>query len=221
MLDEKLELPLKKIGGTMPEDLPTPEKSIQQIEKEQIIMNVLKIKDMIEDINNLDEALLAQLSDKLWELGNLDDIKERVSSELFDLHIGINMIGIWKSEGWDSLIGEQADFVPYIPASLQELGLWDIRNVFENAISLFPEDTVFKSDNEEYYDVYNFLTSFSYKAQSEKLKAIAPEKRRDLVKLLRQKVKLLDELTEQYWSEDSEMSGWKQIFDYIHKNIML
>ena len=24
----------KKIGGTMPEDLPTPEKSIQQIEKE-------------------------------------------------------------------------------------------------------------------------------------------------------------------------------------------
>lgn len=27
---------IEKIGGTMPEDLPTPEKSIQQIEKEQI-----------------------------------------------------------------------------------------------------------------------------------------------------------------------------------------
>ena len=27
---------IEKIGGTMPEDLPTPDKSIQQIEKEQI-----------------------------------------------------------------------------------------------------------------------------------------------------------------------------------------
>lgn len=33
---------IEKIGGTMPEDLPTPEKSIQQIEKEQ--MNRLKAK---------------------------------------------------------------------------------------------------------------------------------------------------------------------------------
>lgn len=27
---------IEKIGGTMPEDLPTPDKSIQQIEKEQM-----------------------------------------------------------------------------------------------------------------------------------------------------------------------------------------
>ncbi len=27
---------IEKIGGTMPEDLPTPEKSIRQIEKEQL-----------------------------------------------------------------------------------------------------------------------------------------------------------------------------------------
>ena len=27
---------IKKIGGTMPEDIPTPDKSIQQIEKEQM-----------------------------------------------------------------------------------------------------------------------------------------------------------------------------------------
>ena len=33
---------IKKIGGTMPEDLPKPEKSIQQIEKEQ--MEMLKVK---------------------------------------------------------------------------------------------------------------------------------------------------------------------------------
>lgn len=35
-LEKKLGVLLKKIGGTMPEDLPVPEKSIQQIEKEQM-----------------------------------------------------------------------------------------------------------------------------------------------------------------------------------------
>ena len=183
--------------------------------------SMLKIEDMIEDLNNLGEAKLVQLSDKLWELGNLDDIKEKVSTELFNLHIGINMIGIWKSEGWDSIIGEHADFVPYIPVVLQEFELCDVRYAFENVISLFPKETVFKSDNVEYYDIYNFFTSFNHKVQNEKLKAITPEKRREIIKLKRQKIRILDELTVQYWSDDSEKAGWKQVFDYIHQKVLL
>ncbi len=35
---------IEKIGGTMPEDLPTPEKSIQQVEKEQIARLKAKAK---------------------------------------------------------------------------------------------------------------------------------------------------------------------------------
>ena len=35
---------IKKIGGTMPEDLPKPEKSIQQIEKEQLARLKAKAK---------------------------------------------------------------------------------------------------------------------------------------------------------------------------------
>ena len=182
---------------------------------------MLKIEDMIEDLYNFDVAAFAQLSDKLWKLGNLDVIKEKVTPELFNLHIGINMIGIWKSEGWDSIIGEQAHFVPYISVVLHEFELCDVRDSFESVISLFPKDTVFQSDNEEYYDIYNFFTSFSHKVQNEKLKAITLEKRRELVKLKRQRVNLLDELTEQYWSDDSEMAGWKQVFDYIYKKVML
>ena len=180
---------------------------------------MLKIEDVIENLNNLDVTAFAQLSNKLWELGNLDDIKEKVTPELFHLHIGINMIGLWKSEGWDAIIGEHAYFVPYIPVVLREFELPDIRERFENVISLFPEGTVFRSDNEEYYDVYNFLTTFGHKTQSEKLKAIAPEKRRELVKSMRQNVNFLDELTELYWSDFSEKAGWKQIFHYIHKHI--
>ena len=36
---------IEKIGGTMPEDLPTPEKSIQQIEKEQMARLRRKAKE--------------------------------------------------------------------------------------------------------------------------------------------------------------------------------
>ena len=36
---------IEKIGGTMPEDLPTPEKSIQEIEKEQMARLNKKAKD--------------------------------------------------------------------------------------------------------------------------------------------------------------------------------
>lgn len=35
---------IEKIGGTMPEDLPTPEKSIQQVEKEQLARLEAKAK---------------------------------------------------------------------------------------------------------------------------------------------------------------------------------
>lgn len=182
---------------------------------------MLQIEDVIENLNNLDDVAFAQLSNKLWELGSLDDIKEKVTVELFNLHIGINMIGIWKSEGWDSIIGEQTDFVPYISTVLQELELCDVRDAFENVIALFPEETVFNSDNEEYYDIYNFFTSFSHKARNEKLKAVTPEKRREMVKLMRQRVSLLDALTEKYWGDDSEMAGWKRVYDYIHKNVKL
>ena len=33
---KEVRVAIEKIGGTMPEDLPTPEKSIQQVEKEQL-----------------------------------------------------------------------------------------------------------------------------------------------------------------------------------------
>ena len=180
---------------------------------------MLKIEDMIEDVNKLDETMLAELSDKLWQFGSLGHIKENVSMELFHLYIGINLIGIWQSEGWDSIFGEQADFIPYISVVLQELELGDIRDAFEDVISLFPEDTIFKSNSEAYYDIYNFFTSFSYKVQNEKLKAIVPEKRRELVRLIRKKISILDELTEQYWSVGAEAGGWSRVFDYIRKNI--
>lgn len=74
----------------------------------------------------------------------------------------------------------------------------------QDVIALFPEDTVFASDDEAYYDIYNFLTTFSGKTQNEKLQAITPEKRREMVKLMRQKVNQLNEVTEKHWNDKME-----------------
>lgn len=182
---------------------------------------MLKTKEVIVNITEINESVLIDISDKLWKLGKLEDIKGNVESELFYLHVGINMIGIWKSEGWSGIIGEQADLIPYIPTVLLKLNLPDVRKAFEDVIKLFPDDTVYKSDSEEYYDIYNFYNILSYKVQNEKLKVIAPEKRREMVKLMRNKMKILEELTQQYWSDDSEAGGWQQILDYVSDKILV
>nr|WP_243424733.1 DNA-damage-inducible protein D [Mordavella massiliensis] len=44
MVGKEVRGAIEKIGGTMPEDLPTPEKSIQQIEKEQLARLKAKAK---------------------------------------------------------------------------------------------------------------------------------------------------------------------------------
>ena len=47
-LERLLEKQLKKLVGTMPEDLPTPKKSLKQLEKENKIKSLKKIKRNIQ-----------------------------------------------------------------------------------------------------------------------------------------------------------------------------
>jgi len=176
---------------------------------------MITIKEMIDDISNINEAKLVEISDKLWKLGNLEEIKEKVSPDLFYLHVGMNMIGAWKGDGWWFVICEQADFVSYIPETLDRLKLPELKAAFAKVTKLFPEYTVFKADDDAYYDICNFLQSFSIKVSDERLNNIPKEKRREMVKEMRKNLDVLEEITEAYWSEGAECEGWKQILDYI------
>ncbi|MCI8408236.1 MAG: hypothetical protein HFJ09_03055 [Lachnospiraceae bacterium] len=182
-------------------------------------MEKLTIRDFIDNVSNVDETKLAKISDKLWEIGNLEEIKEKISSDLFYLHVGINMIGMWKGEGWWEIIAEQADFVPYIPITLDKLNLTELKTAFENIIKLFPEYTVFKSDDKAYYNIVNFLQSANLKVHDEKLQSISLEERRGIVKEIRKNVNILEDLTEPFWRDSSECGGWKQIVDFISSNV--
>lgn len=79
---------------------------------------MLTLQELLNGVKCLDENTLAELSDKLWELGTLDDIKEKVTPELFTLHICMNMVGNWQCDGWWYIICEQVKLVPFIPEAL-------------------------------------------------------------------------------------------------------
>ncbi len=173
------------------------------------------LKELFHGIAVIDETQLLTVSDKLWSLGTLEDIKQNTTAELFYLHIAANMIGNWKGEGWWCIICEHADLVPYIPEVLEKLKLPEVKMAFENVIKLFPEYTVFKQDNAQYYDICNFLQSVSLKVEDERLNSISKDERREMVKRVRQNVNRLEDLTAPIWGEDAEGNGWKVVVDYI------
>lgn len=180
---------------------------------------MIHLKDMIWDKTLIDEDKLAEISDELWGIGNLSEIKEQVSSELFILHIGMNMIGNWQGEGWWGVISEQPELVPFIPTVLDSFGLHDLKTAFENSIMIFPEYTVFSNGGRAYCDIINFLKNVRFKVSDERLNNIAPEKRAEMVNSIHERIDILEELTEPLWGCCAERGGWGQIFDYINNHI--
>lgn len=180
---------------------------------------MLTIHNVIKDITKLNEDALVRLSDQLWEIGNIHQIKEKLSSELFLLHISINMIGNWKCGGWWGIISEQAELVPYIPEALKALNLNRLKAVFEEIIAIFPTYTIFSNDESSYYDIINFLQNIRFKVEDERLNNIPLETRKEMVQTIKKKLDQLEDLSEPLWGYGAELDGWKQVIDYIKINI--
>lgn len=175
---------------------------------------MLTIKEMVGSMTEIDEDVLVEISDKLWKIGSLEEIKKKTSPDLFYLHVGINMIGYWQNEGWWFLIGDWVDLVPYIPETLDRLNLSELKTAFEDVIKIFPDYTVFKSDDAAYCDIVNFLQSTHFKVSDERLNSIPLEKRKEMVTQIRKNLNRLEDLTESVFP-GGECNGWKPILDYI------
>lgn len=179
---------------------------------------MLTIKELTANSPNIDETKLTEISDKLWSLGGLEEIREKTSPELFHLHVGMNLVGNWKAGGWWYVLCEQADLVPYIPTTLEELNLPELKTAFETVIAIFPDFTVFQSNDSIYCDIVNFLQNAHFKVQDERLKSIPKEKREEMVAQVRQKLDLLEDLTEPVFGDCSACNGWKSILAFISAN---
>lgn len=176
---------------------------------------MISVKEMTAGISVLDEAELVKISDKLWEIGSLEEIRQEVSPELFYLHVGMNMIGGWQNEGWWCVICEQADLVPYIPEALERLQLPELKTAFEDIIEIFPNYTVFKADDSTYYDIVNFLQTHWFAVEDKRLQSISLEKRKEMVAQVRKKLGVLEDLTGPVFGLDAECGGWKPVIEYI------
>jgi len=159
---------------------------------------------------------LAELSDKIWGIGELDTIQEKVSRELFQLHIAINMIGNWQCDGWDSIIAYQPHLVPYISEVLPKFGLQYLQHAFDEVIAIFPDFITFEDDS-LYCDMINFLHNMRLKVSNERLNAFTQEERQVMVNQYQEKLNQLELMTEPLWEYGSPMDGWAIIFEYIYK----
>ena len=113
------------------------------------------------------ESKFASISDDIWKLGSIEKIKDEVSAEVFTFHVAVNMIGNWKGDGWDFIFYEGRALLPYIPDTLSRLELGEIKDAFEQTLSVFPD---FASDCDErgYTDVANFLINPRFKVADER-----------------------------------------------------
>ena len=179
---------------------------------------MLSISKMIGTATNINESVLAELSDRLWAMGDLSEIQNKVSPELFNLHVCVNMIGNWQGDGWWFLISEQAELVPFIPHTLEVLELHELKAIFEHTISLFPSFTVFSNKDETFYDIIKFLQNVRFKVADERLKAISVEDRKNLVNAMHQSIDALEELTVPLWGYNTKNNGWFHAIKYIEQN---
>lgn len=91
--------------------------------KTNVNMRTEKISDILQGMDVNMEDTIVTLSDKILEIGELTEIKKHVSDTVFTFHVVINVIGVYKGDGWQAIIEENAELLPYISRAMYEIGL--------------------------------------------------------------------------------------------------
>lgn len=162
------------------------------------------------------EMKFVSISDEIWSIGSIEEIKNKISSECFTFHIAVNMIGNWQGEGWYYIFAEGRQLLDYIEDTLDKLGLIELKEAFNNTISLFPSFAK-NSDEDTYIDVINFLQNPRFKVNDKRLNDISQEDRKILSSKYHDSINKLDDLSNSIWSYNSDADGWRNILDYIDK----
>lgn len=189
---------------------------------------MIDLKILLENYSDFDnESKFASISDDIWQLGSLEEIKKEISSEAFIFHIAVNLIGNWKCDGWDFIFVECYSILPYVSGTLDELGLIELKNQFNNTVFWLKEYFAnaginylnFEKELDEKirYDVINFLANPRFKVEDEKLNYISMDNRKLVSKKYKAEIEKLDNISQKLWGYDSEEDGWQHVLDYIRK----
>lgn len=152
---------------------------------------------------------LVEISDKNWELGTLEEIKEALSPELFTVHVGMNIIGNFQGDGWHSIFTDQSELLPYVSDALTNLGLMEINTAFQEVLSQFPE--LIRDDESE---VPGFLEGAGWEMTDDELSRFSEEDR-SKISAYNNLLEKLDDTSDAYFGLEAPAEGWKSILDYI------
>ena len=167
------------------------------------------------DVNT--EDAIVTLSDKIWEIGSIDEIRQQVSDVTFTFHVVTNVIGNCQGDGWMSIVEYHADLLPYISSAMYEIGLDKVGEATKNIANIFPLDISVLSDS-EFCKVVNFMKG--HKTDLEELKKYSESEQEKMSEQYFDTIDKLDEIAEKLWyygCPDNE--GWGVVSRYLEKHL--
>ena len=185
--------------------------------KNNINMKTEKISDVLQGMDVNTEDAIVTLSDKIWEIGSIDEIRQQVSDVTFTFHVVTNVIGNCQGDGWMSIVEYHADLLPYISSAMYEIGLDKVGEATKNIANIFPLDISVLSDS-EFCKVVNFMKG--HKTDLEELKKYSESEQEKMSEQYFDTIDKLDEIAEKLWyygCPDNE--GWGVVSRYLEKHL--
>lgn len=193
--------------------------------KNDVNMKTEKISDVLQEMDVNTEDAIVTLSDKVWEIGELSEIKNQVSEAVFAFHIVANVIGIYKGDGWQAIIEENTELLPYISHAMYEIGLDKIGDATKNIEQIFPLNIdVFSLDEDQLCEVVNFVRGSRegkyFTITMEELKGYTSEERKQITAKYSEACEKLEDATESMWGYNSpDNEGWGVVSRYLEKHL--
>lgn len=193
--------------------------------KNDVNMKTEKISDVLQGMDVNTEDAIVTLSDKVWEIGELSEIKNQVSDAVFAFHIVANVIGIYKGDGWQAIIEENTELLPYISHAMYEIGLDKIGDATKNIEQIFPLNIdVFSLDEDQLCEVVNFVRGSRegkyFTITMEELKGYTSEERKQITAKYSEACEKLEDATESMWGYNNpDNEGWGVVSRYLEKHL--
>lgn len=167
-------------------------------------------------LKNADD--IVALSDILWKMGTIREIKEKVTPELFNVHICTNVIGMWQGDGWFEIVANNPEMLQYIPKAMNALGLSQIGEAFQDLLTLFPPFATF-TYGDLHIEIINFLENSRRRVDDERLNQYSKEERTEFSKQYENKLGVLEDYSNKLWSYNvPEDKVWGTVLDYIRRH---
>lgn len=176
-----------------------------------------KIGDILQGMDINSENAIATLSDKIWEIGSIDEIKSHVSDATFTFHVVANVIGNCKGDGWQSIIEDHADLLPYISGAMYEIDLGDVAVATKNIVNIFPLD-ISTLTSKDFCKVVRFMKGLE--TDLDILKKYGEAEQEKISKQYFETIHKLDDMVaKKWWYGSPDNEGWGVVSRYLKKHL--